>query len=136
MWYSSQWLNAEGVLQVNDQELTASVRAALLGAGSIREVKMFGGIGFMLNGNLIAGASHRGLLVRVGKARQREALAQPGARPMQMKGRTMEGYIYVDHPALDDRAVQAYIRLALPHVLSLPPKAHPTKREGTKGKRK
>jgi TfoX/Sxy family transcriptional regulator of competence genes len=75
------------------------VRAALLGAGTIREVKMFGGIGFMLNGNLIAGASHRGLLVRVGKAREREALAQPGARPMQMKGRTMEGYIYVDHPA-------------------------------------
>jgi hypothetical protein len=94
------------------------------------------GIGFMLNGNLIAGASHRGLLVRVGKARQREALAQPGARPMQMKGRTMEGYIYVDHPALDDRAVQACIQLAVPHVLSLPPKAHPTKREVPKGKRK
>ena len=106
---------------MNDQELTASVRAALLGAGTIREVKMFGGIGFMLNGNLIAGASHRGLLVRVGKARQRVALAQPGARPMQMKGRTMEGYIHVDHLALDDRVVQACIRLALPHVLSLPP---------------
>jgi TfoX/Sxy family transcriptional regulator of competence genes len=111
----------KGLLQVNDQELTASVRAALLGAGTIREVKMFGGIGFMLNGNLIAGASHRGLLVRVGKARQRVALAQPGARPMQMKGRTMEGYIHVDHLALDDRVVQACIRLALPHVLSLPP---------------
>jgi len=124
------------VTNLNDQELTASVRAALLGAGAIREVKMFGGIGFMLNGNLIAGASHRGLLVRVGKARQREALAQPGARPMQMKGRTMEGYIYVDHPALDDRAVQACIRLALPHVLSLPPKTQPEKREVAKGKRK
>ena len=69
----------KGLLQVNDQELAASVRAALLGAGTIREVKMFGGIGFMLNGNLIAGASNRGLLVRVGKAREREALAQPGA---------------------------------------------------------
>ena len=126
----------KGLLRVNDQELTASVLAALLGAGSIREVKIFGGIGFMLNGNLIAGASHRGLLVRVGEVRQREALAQPGARPMQMKSRTMEGYIYVDHPALDDRAVRACIRLAVPHVLSLPPKAQPTKREGTKGKRK
>ncbi len=119
---------------MNDQELFASVRAALSGAGTIREVKMFGGIGFMLNGNLIAGASNRGLLVRVGKERQREALAQSGARPMQMKGRTMEGYIYVDHPALDDRAVRACIRLALPHVLSLPPKAHPAKRASTKRK--
>jgi TfoX/Sxy family transcriptional regulator of competence genes len=121
---------------VNDQELAASVRATLLGAGTIREVKMFGGIGFMLNDNLIAGASNRGLLVRVGKAREREALAQPGARPMQMQGRTMQGYIYVDPPALHDRAVQACIRLALPYVLSLPPKAPSTKREGTKGKGK
>ena len=121
---------------MDEQELVASVRAALSGAGTIREVKMFGGLGFMLNGNLIAGASKRGLLLRVGKERQHEALAQPGARPMEMKGRTMEGYIYVDHPALHDRAVQACIRLALPYVLSLPPKAHPTKREGTKGKRK
>jgi TfoX/Sxy family transcriptional regulator of competence genes len=129
-------VNAEGVLKMNEQELAASVRAALSGAGTIREVKMFGGIGFMLNGNLIAGASNRGLLVRVGKARQREALAQPGARPMEMKGRTMEGYIYVDHPALHEHAVQACIRLALPHVLSLPPKVHRTKREGAKGKGK
>src|SRR5258708_11901914 len=126
----------KGLMQVNDQELAASVRAALLGAGTIREVKMFGGIGFMLKGNLIAGASSRGLLVRVGKAREPEALAQAGARPMQMKGRTMESYIYVDHPALHDRAVQACIRLALPYVLSLPPKAHPAKREATKGKGK
>ena len=95
------------LLQVNDKELAASVHAALLGAGTIREVKMFGGIGFMLNGNRIAGAPNRGLLVRVGKDREREALAQPGARPMPMKGRTMEGYIYVDHAALHDRAVQA-----------------------------
>ncbi len=92
---------------MNDQELAASVRAALLGAGTIREVKMFGGIGFMLNGNLIAGASKRGLLLRVGKDRLREALALPGARPMEMKGR-----------------------------MSLPAKAPPAKREATKAKRK
>ena len=117
---------------MDEQELVASVRAALSGGGTIREVKMFGGIGFMLNGNLIAGASKRGLLLRVGKERQHEALAQPGARPMEMKGRTMEGYIYVDPPALDDRAVQACIRLALPYVLSLPPKA--PKRQAPKAK--
>jgi TfoX/Sxy family transcriptional regulator of competence genes len=121
---------------VNEQELAASVRAALLGTGTIREVKMFGGIGFMLNGNLIAGASNRGLLVRVGKGHQREALAQPGARPMEMKGRTMDGYIYVDLPSLNDHAVRSCLRLALPHVLSLPPKANAPKREATKGKGK
>jgi len=76
------------------------VRTALAGASAIREVKMFGGIGFMLNGNLVAAVSKRGLLVRVGKDHRGNALAQQGARPMVMRGRTMEGYIYVDPSAL------------------------------------
>ena len=89
-----------------DDELAASVRAALKGSGAVREVKMFGGIGFMLNGNLVAAASRRGLLLRVGKDRQAEALALSGARPMVMRGRTMEGYVYVDAPALGEQTVQ------------------------------
>jgi len=55
---------------------------------------MFGGIGFMLNGNLLVGASKRGLLLRVGKDRQSQALAKPGTRQMEMRGRLMDGYIY------------------------------------------
>jgi hypothetical protein len=58
----------------------------------------------MLNGNLVAGASKRGLLLRVGKEGQAEALRLPGARPMEMRGRTMDGYVYVDPPALTERA--------------------------------
>jgi TfoX/Sxy family transcriptional regulator of competence genes len=113
-----------------EQDLAASVRAALEGVGTVREVKMFGGIGFMLNGNMIAGASKRGLLLRIGKDRQREALAQPGARPMEMRGRKMEGYIYIDPPALNERALPAWFRLAIPYVQELPPK-----RPGPKPKR-
>jgi TfoX/Sxy family transcriptional regulator of competence genes len=119
-----------------DYDLAAGVRAALSGAGTVREVKMFGGIGFMLNGNMVAAASRRGLLVRVGKDRQRDALAQPGARPMEMRGRTMEGYIYVDPPALTDSAVQAWLRLALAFVQTLPPKVPGPKPAPAKGKRK
>ena len=89
------------------------MRAALAGAGAVREVRMFGGIGFMLNGNLIAGASPRGLLLRVGKDRQAQALGRPGARPMVMRGRAMEGYVYVDPPALNARTVQRWVRLAV-----------------------
>jgi TfoX/Sxy family transcriptional regulator of competence genes len=84
-------------------DLAESVRAALSGAGAIREVKMFGGIGFMLNGNMVAATSKRGLLLRVGENRQADALAQPGTRPMVMRGRTMEGYVYVDPPAVTDQ---------------------------------
>jgi TfoX/Sxy family transcriptional regulator of competence genes len=103
-------------------DLAVSVRNALARARSVSEVKMFGGIGFMLNGNLLVGASSRGLLVRVGKERQAQALAQPGARPMVMRGRAMEGYITIDPPALDDAAVLKWIELARSFVRTLPPK--------------
>lgn len=120
-----------------DDDLPAHVRAALVNApGAIREVKMFGGIGFMLDGNMISAASKRGLLVRVGKDRQQDALKRPGARAMEMRGRTMEGYIYVDPPALSASAVKSWMQLALAFVQTLPPKAPGTKPMRTKGKRK
>ena len=106
----------------DEQVLVAGVRAALGRAGDIREVRMFGGIGFMLNGNLVAAASRRGLLLRVGKDRQDEALANSGARPMVMRGRSMEGYVYVDPPALSMEAVENWLRLAIAYVQTLPPK--------------
>ena len=119
-----------------DDDLAASVRAALSDAGAIHEVKMFGGIGFMLNGNMVAAVSKRGLLVRIGKDRQNDALARPGTRPMEMRGRTMEGYVYVDPPALTDDVVRALLRLASAFVLTLPPKAPGAKSVRAKGKRK
>jgi TfoX/Sxy family transcriptional regulator of competence genes len=116
------------------EDLAAQVRAALAGAGAVREVTMFGGIGFMLNGNLIAGASPRGLLVRVGKDRQAEALGRPGARPMVMRGRTMSGYVRVAAPALD--AVPRWVQLAVPYVQALPPKSAARKSRPAGGKSK
>ena len=119
----------------DDQELAASVRAALTGAGDIREVRMFGGIGYMLNGNLVAAASRRGLLLRVGKDRQDEALVQTGARPMVMRGRTMQGYVYIDPPALNMRTIQNGVRMAVAYVKALPSKAERKSNRRT-GKRK
>jgi TfoX/Sxy family transcriptional regulator of competence genes len=104
-------------------DLAATVRAVLAGAGATHEVKMFGGIGFMLNGNMVAAASKRGLLLRVGKDRQSDALAQKGVRPMVMRGRTMEGYVYVDPPALNKEAIGEWLGLAVAFVRTLPPKA-------------
>ena len=120
----------------SEPDLAANVRAALADAGAVREVKMFGGIGFMLNGNLIVGASKRGLLVRVGKDRQRDALARPGARPMVMRGRTMEGYVYVDPAALDTRKLRAWLQLARDFVQTLPAKPLGPKPGQKKGARK
>jgi hypothetical protein len=93
---------------------------------------MFGGIGFMLNSNLLAAASKRGLLLRVGKDRQSQALAKPGTRQMEMRGRPMDGYIYVD-PPIELDAVRGWVDMATAFVRTLPSKA---KRRPTKQKRK
>jgi TfoX/Sxy family transcriptional regulator of competence genes len=116
-------------------ELAASIRAALVGAGTIREVKMFGGIGFMLNGNMVAAASKRGLLARVGKDRQGVALKHKGTRPMVMRGKPLADYVYVDPPALTPRTLQELLGLAVAFVLTLPAKKAATRSQRTKAKR-
>ena len=67
-------------------ELVGRVRDALAGHDDVREVKMFGGVSFMLDGNMAVGASERGLLVRVGKDGHAKAASSPGARAMEMRG--------------------------------------------------
>jgi TfoX/Sxy family transcriptional regulator of competence genes len=119
-----------------NEDILPTVRAALSGAGTVREVKMFGGIGFMLNGNLVASASKRGLLVRVGMEHQEEALARPGTRPMIMGGRAMEGYVRLDPPNLIDSDMHALLKLALAFVQTLPQKAQSVKSVRAKGKGK
>ena len=115
-----------------DEKLATHVRAALADATRVHEVKMFGGIGFMLNGNMVAAVSDRGLLVRVGERGQAEALGRPGADPMVMNGRKMKGYIRIK-TALDARSVKSWLRLARAFVETLPPK--PAKKPAAKRKR-
>ena len=109
--------------------IAAAVRTALADAAT-REVKMFGGIGFMLNGNMLVTASRRGLLARVGKDAQAAALARPGARVMEMRGRAMQGYVFVDPSALTKASIASWLRLARAFVETLPPKS----KAGEKGK--
>ena len=116
-----------------EEKLAGNVRAYLSSAGQITEVKMFGGDSFMLNGNMIAAVSKRGLLLRVGKDRHRDALARPGARPMEMRGRVMEGFVYVDPAALDMSALKTWLDDAFAFVKALPPKA--VSKPKQKGKR-
>jgi hypothetical protein len=110
-----------------DEDLAERMRAVLAGTGAVREVRMFGGLCFMLNGNMVAGASKRGLMVRVGKEQQSNALARPGAKRMEMTGRPMEGYVFVDPPPPDDLSLQEWIGLALAFVKTLPPKLSKSK---------
>jgi TfoX/Sxy family transcriptional regulator of competence genes len=112
------------------------LRGTLTGAGTIHETKMFGGVAFMLDGNMVAGTFKQGLLVRVGKAQREAALGQRGARQMEMNGRLMEGYVYIAPEELTEKTAAASLAMAISFVKTLPPKAVKAKSKPTKGKRK
>ena len=87
----------------------------------------------MLNGNMVAAVSKRGLLLRVGKDRYRDALTWPAARPMEMRGRTMEGYVYIDPPVPTNNALKAWLDEAVAFVRTLPVKAAGAKPKKPRG---
>jgi TfoX/Sxy family transcriptional regulator of competence genes len=107
-------------------ELIIAVRQALTGTRGIGEKRMFGGVAFFLHGNMLAGTASGALLLRVGKTGEAAALNEPHTRPMEMRGRKMGGYIYVDTAALtDEKRLAHWLRRAMDHVRSLPPKQAP-----------
>jgi TfoX/Sxy family transcriptional regulator of competence genes len=116
---------------MTNEKLALAIRTYLASAGAMREVKMFGGIGFLLNNNLIAAVSRRGLLLRLGKDRHVEALKKPGVRPVEMRGRVMQGYVFADPAVLTTKTLRTWLDKAAGFVLTLPPK---TKKTTGKGK--
>jgi hypothetical protein len=105
-----------------EADLVARVREALV-ALPVTEQKMFGGVCFMLNGNMLVGASPRGLMVRVGKDGHERAIARPHAKPMEQGGRTMAGYIVVANEGIArKRDLDSWLALAVTHVGTLPAK--------------
>lgn len=116
------------------EDLAERMRVALAGTGAVREVRMFGGLCFMLNGSMVAGTSKRGLLVRVGKDQHSQAVTRPGAKPMEMAGRPMEGYVFVDPAPRDERELRDWLDLAVAFVNTLPPKLPKSKPRRIKGK--
>ena len=75
--------------------LAERVRDSLAGSGRILEQRMFGGVGFLLDGHLLCHANRKGLMVRVGREQERKALALPHASPCRSGKRTMPGFIQV-----------------------------------------
>jgi TfoX/Sxy family transcriptional regulator of competence genes len=108
---------------VADDPMIGRLRTALVGM-PIREQKMFGGTCFMLSGNMLVGTSKRGLLVRVGKEAHAAAVSRSHAKPMEMGGRAMEGYVFVDEAGTKTtKDLNSWLKLARAFVETLPPKA-------------
>lgn len=106
-----------------DEGLAELMRADLSDEPGITAKKMFGGLCFLLEGNMVCGVHSGGGMFRVGKPAEAKAMAIEGAGPMMFTGRKMGGMIEVTDEALaDDTRRRAWMALALSHARSLPPK--------------
>ena len=98
------------------------LRDALKSRSGVTEKKMFGGICFMLNGNMLCGTGEDRMIFRVGKELEAEALKRPGAGPMDFTGRKMGGFVYVGLDAAQETGLDNWIDFAARFVGSLPVK--------------
>lgn len=105
-----------------DPELASQMRTALAGRPGIGEKAMFGGICWFLNGNMLCGVEVGCFMFRVGKAREAEALALPGAEPVVFGARTMGGLVWVEAAACQDTGLTTWIDLAADFAGGLPKK--------------
>jgi TfoX/Sxy family transcriptional regulator of competence genes len=106
-----------------DQRLADDVRARLGSRSNLTEREMFGGIAFMLNGNMAVGVSGNELMVRVGKEGHDDAISLPGARMFDMSSRPMKGWILVSSEGTGtDAALEAWIGRGVAYAESLPAK--------------
>jgi TfoX/Sxy family transcriptional regulator of competence genes len=108
-----------------DERLAEEIRARLAAEElDVEEKRMFGGLGFMVDGNLAVAASREGgLLVRTDPADAEEVESQPGVEPMEMRGNRMPGWVFVAPEALADEGdLDAWVTRALAFVATLPPK--------------
>jgi hypothetical protein len=106
-----------------DEALAARVRAALRARKGIVEKKMFGGIAFLLNGNMCCGVREDELIVRLDPERTEQALREPHVRVFDLTGRPMKGWVLVapGGVAADDD-FRSWIGQGVEYARSLPAK--------------
>jgi TfoX/Sxy family transcriptional regulator of competence genes len=106
-----------------DEGLAQRIRKVLAFEPGLVEKKMFGGVGFLLHGNMACGVHGDALIVRVGPARYAEALAQPHARVFDMTGRPMVGWVEVAPAGVASaRDLRRWVTLGVEHAKTLPAK--------------
>ena len=85
--------------------------------------KMFGGICYLLNGNIACGVHQNKLIIRVGKEEYLNALTNPGTSPFDLTGRPMAGWVFVEPPLIDsDEELRVWVQKGVNFTLTLPEK--------------
>ena len=106
-----------------DELLASRIRDELVAHAGLSERKMFGGIAFMLNGNMCCGVVGDELMLRLGEEGASEALAERHTREMDFTGRAMKSMIYVEPQGCQTaEALSMWVGRAARYAASLPPK--------------
>jgi TfoX/Sxy family transcriptional regulator of competence genes len=107
-----------------DEDLAHRIRELIGADGDVTEQRMFGGLAFLVNGNMAVAASGQGgLMVRVDPAESDALAAKPHAGPMVMRGREMRGWLRVASEGVrTKRQLEPWVRRGVAYVRSLPPK--------------
>ena len=106
-----------------DESLAARIRDTLARNRGVEEKKMFGGVGFLLHGNMLVGVWKDSLIVRLGPDNYDDALREPHVREFDITGRAMKGWVLVEPEGVeDDEQLTAWIQRAKEFVGMLPGK--------------
>jgi TfoX/Sxy family transcriptional regulator of competence genes len=106
-----------------DEALAQRIRAVLSDEAGLVEKKMFGGVGFMLQGNMACGVHKDKLIVRVGKEQHDAAMARPYTLPFDITGRAMTGWVMLALDGVEkDDDLEAWVRQGVAFARSLPSK--------------
>jgi hypothetical protein len=107
-----------------DEELANRIRELVMMEDGVSEQRMFGGLAFLINGNMSVSASgQRGLMLRVAPADTDSLLRKPHARPFEMRGRSMDGWLRVDAEGVrTKRQLAQWVARGVAYARSLPSK--------------
>jgi len=106
-----------------DETLAARIRQHLARRKNVEEKKMFGGVGFLLNGNMLVGVWKDSLIVRLGPDDGDEALKETHVREFDITGRPMKGWVLVEPEGIEgDDDLSGWIQRAMKFVGKLPAK--------------
>src|SRR3954453_17384920 len=107
-----------------DEDLANRIRELMAEESAVTEMRMFGGLAFLIGGNMsVAASGQGGLMVRVAPEETDALLAKPYARPFEMRGREMQGWLRVDAEGVSTkRRLEPWVRRGVAYARSLPAK--------------
>lgn len=105
-----------------DPDVAERVRSVLGDREDLHSKKMFGGVAYLVRGNMVCGVLRSDVILRLGPDAARQALEQPDVREFDITGRSMRGWVMIDSGALSDPALADWVEKAWDFASALPAK--------------